>query len=150
MTHAFSNGKGRSVYRYYRCVHALKNGSDSCTSGHLPAQEIERVVANEIRGLSKDDTLLDQVLADADAAIGGDLANARRERDEVRRRIARQHKELQQLVATGKVTADMTGRVADLHARLAMDEQTPPRTGCPYYDVGEADRHAGRSQGRVG
>jgi len=126
MAHTFCGGKGRTFHRYYRCIHSIKNGSEVCSASNLPAAEIERVVVDEVRGLAKDEALLNQVLADADAAIGGELAAARRERDDVRREIARGHKELQQLVATGKVTVDATGRIADLHARLAVGEQRLP------------------------
>src|SRR5690606_41624606 len=48
------------------------------------------------------------------------------ERDDLRQIIARGHKELQRLVATGKATADVTGHIADLHTRLAADEHRLP------------------------
>ena len=126
MAHTFCQGKAKNAHRYYRCIHSIKNGRDACSAGLLPAAEIERVVVDEVRGLASDEALLNQVLADADAVVGGELAAARRERDDARREIARGHKELQQLVGSGKATADVTGRIADLHSRLAVDEQRLP------------------------
>jgi len=126
MAHTFCQGKARNAHRYYRCIHSMKNGRDSCSAGLLPATEIERVVVDEVRGLARDEALLNQVLADADAALGGELADARRERDDVLREIARGHKELQQLVASGIATADVTRRIADLHSCLAAHEQRLP------------------------
>ena len=58
MTHTFCGKGKRSFYRYYRCIHAIKNGHDECSGGSLPAGEIERVVIDEVRGLGKDDALL--------------------------------------------------------------------------------------------
>ncbi|MCL2646853.1 MAG: recombinase family protein [Phycisphaerales bacterium] len=115
MAHTFCRGKTQNAYRYYRCIHSIKNGRGACSIGLLPAATIEQVVVEEIRCLARDETLLNQVLDDADAAIGGELAVARRERDDVRREIARDHKELQQLVTGGATAAEITRRMADLH-----------------------------------
>jgi site-specific DNA recombinase len=51
MTHTFTGPKNGRAYRYYRCIRAIKRGAAQCNSGNLPAQEIERVVINEIRAL---------------------------------------------------------------------------------------------------
>lgn len=126
MAHTFCKGKARNTHRYYRCINAIKNGRDACSAGLLPATEIERVVVDEVRGLAQDETMLKQVLADAEAAVEADLSAVRRERDELRQSIAHGHKELQRLVATGKATANVTGHIADLHSRLAADEQRLP------------------------
>jgi len=126
MAHTFCQGKTQNAYRYYRCIHSIKNGREACSIGMLPAATIEQVVVEEVRGLAKDETLLNQVLADADAAIGGELAVVRRERDDVRREITRDHKELQQLVVGGATAAEITRRMADLQFRLATNEQRLP------------------------
>jgi len=126
MSHTFNSGRGRTFYRYYRCTHAIKNGSDVCSSGMLPAGEIERVVIDEVRGLAKDEALLARVISDAHAAIEGELAAARRDRDDVRQERARHHKELQQLTTSGQTTPDATRRIADLHTRLSAADQRLP------------------------
>ena len=123
MSHTFYGGNGRNFYRYYRCTHAIKNGRDVCSSGTLPAGEIERVVVDEVRGLAKDEALLARVLSDAHAAIEGELAAIRRDRDDLRRERERHHRELQQLTTSGKTSPDVTGRIADLHTSLSEADQ---------------------------
>jgi len=126
MAHTFTSGRGRTFYRYYRCTHAIKNGSDDCPAGTIPAAEMERVVIDEVRGLAKDEVLLARVMSDAHTAIEGELATARHDRDDIRKELARHHKELKQLVTSGKTTTDVTGRIADLHTRLSAADQRLP------------------------
>jgi len=124
MTHTFCGGrKKRNFYRYYRCTYAIKNGTDDCTSGTLPAGEIERVVVDEIRGLANDEALLAQVLTDANAAIDAERAEVERQHDDLRRQRKRQHQELQQLATSGKTTTDVMARITALHERLSADDQ---------------------------
>jgi len=132
MSHTFTGKTGRTFYRYYRCTHAIKNGVDVCSAGMLPAGEIERVVVDEIRGLAHDEALLAQVLADARAAIQGELVAARRDLDNLRRERDRNDRELRQLATSGHTDAEVTTRIADLHARLA-----------------DADRHLPELEARV-
>ncbi|MBN2130105.1 MAG: recombinase family protein, partial [Sedimentisphaerales bacterium] len=126
MTHTFSKRNNRVAYRYYRCINAMKNGRDVCPSGSVPAAEIERIVVDEIRGLGKDDELLAQVLTEAHAGIEVELAEARRERDDLRCERRRHHEELRQLTTGRQGTAEVTARMADLHQRLSVAEQRLP------------------------
>src|SRR5690606_35019812 len=84
MTHTFTSKNRQNMYRYYRCVHAIKAGQDTCTTGSLPAMEIERLVIDEIRGLARDESLLKQVLNEAHVAIHADLLAAEQERYDLR------------------------------------------------------------------
>jgi site-specific DNA recombinase len=77
MTHTFCGKNKRNFYRYYRCTHAMKNGHEVCPNGTLPAGEIERVVIDEVRGLTTDEALLAQVLSDAHAAIDAEHRQVR-------------------------------------------------------------------------
>ncbi|MFB3894366.1 MAG: recombinase family protein [Phycisphaerae bacterium] len=126
MVHTFCGRHMRNFHRYYRCTHAIKNGRERCSSGTIPAGEIERVVVQEVRGLAKDDTLLAQVLADAHAAIDAEMTAVRQERDELVRDRKRYHDELHRLVKGGTTTGDATARIADLHARLLETDQRLP------------------------
>ncbi len=126
MTHTFVTRNKRIYHRYYRCVNAMKNGRDACPAGTLPAGEIERVVVDEVRDLARDEALLAQVLADIHTAIDAELAEARRERDDLRRERNRHHEELQQLATSGRSTADVTARIADLHQQLSATDQRLP------------------------
>jgi site-specific DNA recombinase len=126
MTHTFCGKNKRNFYRYYRCTNAIKNGHDVCPAGTLPAGEIERVVIDEVRGLANDEALLAQVLSDAHTAIDTELAVVRRDRDDLRREQNRHQEELQELVTSGKITTDVTARIADLHERLSAADQRLP------------------------
>ena len=46
----YSRRRGR-MYRYYLCVHAAKNGHDSCPTRSLSAGEIERTVIDQLRAI---------------------------------------------------------------------------------------------------
>jgi site-specific DNA recombinase len=50
MTPSHSNKKGRR-YRYYLCMHAIKNGHDHCPVKSVPAGEVEDAVLGQIRAL---------------------------------------------------------------------------------------------------
>lgn len=77
------------------------SGADGCTAGTIPAAEMERVVIDEIRALTGDETLLAQVLAEANTAIDAERAEAERHRDDLRRQCKRYQRQLQQLSADG-------------------------------------------------
>jgi len=126
MTHTFHRSKGRHVYRYYRCTHEIKNGRGACRADSLPAQEIEALVVDEVRQLANDEALLAQVLTDANAAIQGEREVAQRDLDDLRRQRDRDGRELKQLATGGRTDAEITARIADLHARLADANRQQP------------------------
>ncbi len=126
MTHTFCGKNKRNFYRYYRCTHAMKNGHDVCPTGTLPAGEIERVVIDEVRGLTTDEALLAQVLSDAHAASDAELVATKRDRDDLRQERKRHHEELQRLATNGKTTTDVTACIADLHERLSDADRRLP------------------------
>ncbi len=64
MTPAHS-AKGVRRYRYYTCTRAEKRGWDACPSKSVPADEIERLVLERIRGVGRDPVLLGELLAQA-------------------------------------------------------------------------------------
>jgi len=126
MTHTFTGKNKRNFYRYYRCTNAIKNGHDVCPVGTLPAGEIERVVIDEVRRLANDEALLAQALTDAHSAINAELAEARCERNDLRRERTRHHEKLQQLATSGERTSDVTARIVDLHEKLSAADQRMP------------------------
>src|SRR5450759_3605528 len=64
MTPAHS-AKGVRRYRYYTCTRAQKRGWDACPSKSVPADEIERLVLERIRGVGRSSALLRELLAQA-------------------------------------------------------------------------------------
>jgi site-specific DNA recombinase len=123
------------MYRYYRCVHAIKAGQDTCTTGSLPALEIERMVVDEIKGLAKDETLLTQVLDEAHNAIHADLLAAEQECDDLRQQHNRHEKELRSLAVNGKTDQGTTERIASLHEQLAEIGRVLPDTKARIADL---------------
>jgi site-specific DNA recombinase len=64
MTPAHS-AKGVRRYRYYTCTRAQKRGWDACPSKSIPADEIERLVLERIRGVGREPALLRELLTQA-------------------------------------------------------------------------------------
>jgi site-specific DNA recombinase len=136
MTHTFTGGREGRSYRYYRCTGAIKSGAATCSSGAVPALEIERVVVDEIRALAGDKDLLDSVLAEAQAAVAADLEALRVERDGLRDELARHHRALRALAAKGDATPDRAARIADLNERIACAERRLPQVDARVEELG--------------
>ena len=126
MVHTFCGGKKKQFYRYYRCVGAMKNGVHTCPAGSIPAQEIERLVVDEIRGLSADAVLLDEILRESQSVIEQERLELSTERDGLRRDIGNNHRALRRLVESGGTGPDVTARLADLNEQIAVAERRVP------------------------
>jgi site-specific DNA recombinase len=117
MTHTF-HGKGSRFYRYYRCVHAIKNGAHACPAATLPALEIERVVVDEIRALGNDRGLLDRVLAETRVSVEAGAADLRTEEKQIKAALTRLDRDLRDLIADGNPTTAVTSRLAHVHEQI--------------------------------
>jgi site-specific DNA recombinase len=126
MCHTFSGKSKKAFHRYYRCSRAIKSGRQACTVGTLPAAEIERVVVDEVRRLGTDKALLAEVLKDAHVAIDTELAELRREHDELVREAKRHHAELRQLIEAGNTSAEAMNRIAGLNQQTAEADRRLP------------------------
>jgi site-specific DNA recombinase len=126
MCHTFSGSSKKAFHRYYRCSRAIKSGRQACTVGTLPAAEIERVVVDEVRRLGTDKALLAEVLKDAHVAIDAELAELRREHDELVREAKRHHTELRQLIEAGNTSTESMNRIADLNQQTAEADRRLP------------------------
>jgi len=134
MTHTFTTSRGahKTQYRYYRCIGAIKSGSCTCPSGSLPAAEIERVVVDEIRAISKDKSLLKQVLAESQSKIEHERQAKQTERDDLDKELKRHQRELVRLATD---PGDSTDRIAELHDRIAEGEQRLPGINARIADL---------------
>ena len=54
--------KGNTVYRYYTCSGAQKNGWHTCPRPSLPAEKLEQLVVDQIRGIGQDPKLQAETL----------------------------------------------------------------------------------------
>jgi DNA invertase Pin-like site-specific DNA recombinase len=64
----FTRRRGK-VYRYYLCVHASKNGHDSCPTRCLSAGEIERTVMEQLRTVFRTPEIVAQTCREARAQV---------------------------------------------------------------------------------
>jgi site-specific DNA recombinase len=126
MTHTFSSARAGKRYRYYRCVRAIKSGADACSSGSLPALNIERLVLDEVRALARDRKLVGEVLAESQAVVAGELTALRAEREDLARELTRHHRDLRRLATKGDTASGTTARIADLHERISGAERRRP------------------------
>ena len=118
------SAKGVRRYRYYTCTNAQKRGWDACPSKSLPADEIERLVLERIRGLGRDPALLREILAQArgEEARGADLEAEQRglERD-----LSGWQAEVRNLslhIRPGEDNNPVVARLADLQERIGLVE----------------------------
>jgi len=100
-----------------------KQAEDAACAGFDASRDPETMTADEVRGLARDRSLLEQVLAEAQKTIGEELAELTRERDDLSGELTRQHRELRRLATNGTTSSETTSRIADLHERLGSLEQ---------------------------
>jgi site-specific DNA recombinase len=67
MTPAHATKKSGKRYRYYNCLNAQKRGWDTCPTKSVPAQEIERFVVEQIRGIGNDPALIRATVSQREA-----------------------------------------------------------------------------------
>jgi len=126
MTHTFTSNNRQRMYRYYRCNRTIQSGQAVCSTGNLPASEIERMVIDEIHGLARDESLLKQVLEEAHATLAGELKELRQTQNDLTQQRERHHGELQKLTSQRQPSANATNRMAALHEQLLDIDQRLP------------------------
>jgi site-specific DNA recombinase len=90
MCHTYSaKGGGGVKYRYYTCLHAQKNGWDSCATKSIPAGEIERFVIDQIKRVGRDPAVLEGTLRQMRQQNATALADAQAQQKLLERELAR-------------------------------------------------------------
>jgi len=120
-THTLKNGNKR--YRYYVCTNAQKRGWHDCPSKSIPAQEIERFVIDQVRGIGKDRTLLAETLKETRAQGQARITELEAERRGLERDLGRHNAEMRKLAGHLATNGMATDRVADLQDRIRAAEQ---------------------------
>jgi site-specific DNA recombinase len=126
MTPAHTTRKGGLRYRYYTCVHAQKNGWQSCPSKSIPAGPIEQLVIEHIQRLSRDPAVLNEMLTTVRQQDEARVAEWESERVGLERDLLRGQSEVRKLLAevgSGTSSNGAVTRLAELQARLAQIEQ---------------------------
>jgi site-specific DNA recombinase len=120
MTHTFTQRRGKA-FRYYRCVHALKNGSDTCSAGSVPAIKIENIVVEQIKRIGSDPALCDETFRQVQAQVAATRRGLKAEAKRIERELISTRAEVGRL--TGTVTM-ASGPAADaLMAKLAESQE---------------------------
>jgi site-specific DNA recombinase len=126
MTPSHTTRKGGLRYRYYTCVHAQKNGWQSCPSKSIPAQAIEQLVVEQIQRLGRDPLVLEQLLTTVRQRDDARVAEWEGERVGLERDLLRGQSEVRKLLAevgSGNSSNATVTRLAELQTRLAQVEQ---------------------------
>lgn len=123
-----STRKGKREYRYYRCVTRDKFGSKSCEARPLPAGEIERYVAEQIREATSDGQLVDEIATQLEQRIASERQALITEQRELPRAIDKLSRDEQELVKRGGEQAERRGEeiraeIERHRARLTEVEQ---------------------------
>jgi len=126
MTPSHTTRKGGLRYRYYTCVHAQKNGWQTCPSKSIPAQPIEQLVIEQIQRVGRDPQVLENMLTQVRQQDDVRVVEWEGERVGLERDLQRGQREVRKLLAevgSGAAAGGAVTRLAELQARLAQIEQ---------------------------
>ncbi|NIA22217.1 MAG: recombinase family protein [Anaerolineaceae bacterium] len=117
-THSTRNGNKR--YRYYVCQNAQSRGWNTCPSPSVPAGELERFVAEQIKSIGQDSNLLADTLEESRQQREEAIGKLEAEKRALEREQGRYNAELQKLAGKDGLATD---RMADLQDRIRTAEQ---------------------------
>ena len=124
MGHTYSKKNGNMRYRYYVCLNAQKRGWHTCPSKSVPAEEIERIVVEQIRAIGRDPTLIAATIRQAQKQAKERIAQLKREKGRLERELRRHHTDVRKLVADVATSNGSTAaRLGDLNERIRNTEQ---------------------------
>ena len=75
MTSYFTYNHQKKLYAYYTCTNRAHRGEDGCTMANVPAKPLEKVIADRLIQLSKQDRTVDQLVNEAMADTSELLRN---------------------------------------------------------------------------
>ena len=123
MGHTYSVRSGRPAYRYYVCQTAQKQGCQACPGGSLPAEEIEKLIVEQIRTIGRDPTLIAATFGRIDAEQGERRRALLAESAVARRRVDTLESEIRSTSLDADQSRHAGNRLADLHQQLAAAAQ---------------------------
>jgi site-specific DNA recombinase len=110
------------VYRYYTCVRAIKRGRQACQHPSLPAGEIEAAVVDQVRDISRDAGLRDEIIRQAMVATQQGRKEIEAHQIQLGRQLARDHGEIRQLALDERPGGQVSHRIADIQERIEKAE----------------------------
>jgi site-specific DNA recombinase len=78
MTTKYCTGS-RGLRYYYQCTKNSHRGKAECDMRYVPAEELERLVIEKLRGISMDRKVIDEIVAKANQEGFGDIADLEKE-----------------------------------------------------------------------
>lgn len=133
MNHTYT-AKGPRQYRYYVCLRAQKRGWQECPSPSIPANEIERFVIDQIKGIGRDPLVIRETLTQARRQAEDQIERLRVERGGLVARLRNTHVELGRLAAESQPgdprLADAHDRIREADRRITeIDDELPTLEG---------------------
>jgi len=110
------------VYRYYTCVRAIKRGRLACKHPSLPAGEIEAAVVDQVRDISRDAGLRDEIIRQAMVATQQGRKEIEAHQIQLGRQLTRDHGEIRQLALDERPDSQVSHRIADIQERIEKAE----------------------------
>ncbi len=124
MGHTYSTKSGNKRYRYYVCLNAQKRGWDSCPSKSVPAEEIERLVIEQIRAIGRDPSLIASTIEQVQQQATMEIRRLESEQTSLQRELKQYHGKLRRLVADSAAGNGSTvSQLGDLNERIRCAEQ---------------------------
>ncbi len=124
MGHTYSSKNGTKRYRYYVCLGAQKRGWHTCPSKSIPAEEIERLVVEQIRAIGRDPSLIAATIRQARERTKEQITQHEQEKTRLERELKRSHGQVRKLVAdTASSNGSTATRLGDLNERIRIAEQ---------------------------
>ena len=128
MSHSYTK-KGSTLYRYYVCHKAQKQGWASCPSPSLPADQIENFVIEQIRCVGQDPGVVRDTLAQSRVQTQTTVERLKKEKNALERAILGHYERLNQAIAGGaneSAFADIQDQIREKEQRVSeiVDEMT--------------------------
>lgn len=128
MSHSYTK-KGSTLYRYYVCHKAQKQGWASCPSPSLPADQIENFVIDQIRCVGQDPGVVRDTLAQSRVQTQTTVERLKKEKNVLERAILGHYERLNQAIAVGaneSAFADIQDQIREKEQRVSevVDEMT--------------------------
>ncbi len=123
------------VYRYYTCVRAIKRGRQACKHPSLPAGEIEAAVVDQVREISRDTKLRDEIIRQAKIATKQGRAELESHHVQLTRQLTRDHGEIRELALDQKPNTSIAHRIADIQDRIAKAELELSKVNRQLHDL---------------
>ncbi len=121
MGHTYTTKNGTTRYRYYVCLNAQKRGWHTCPSKSVPAEEIERLVVDQIRAIGQDPAMVTRTIRETRAHVEKEISRLEGERAALERDLKRKSEQVRRLALAA--AEDNASRLGKLNEQIRRGEQ---------------------------